>query len=180
MVVLLCVIDIWWGWAYHTLLQLLPSPSIGYECSQVLYICWFWAVKELSIVHIIMSLGTTVDSRGGIVMCNCYLFRFSLSHSTTTASITQYWLWMFPDFIFWLVFSCQWTMYCPPHYEFRNYSGFAWLYCYLQLISGEVEPTTLYFNCFHHPVLAMNDPRFYIFAGFDPSKNYLLSTSLWI
>jgi hypothetical protein len=48
----------------------------------------------------------------------------------------------------------------------------------LQLVSGEVEYITLTYNHFHHQVLAMNDPRFCIFAGFDPSKNYyLLSTS---
>jgi hypothetical protein len=155
-VVLSCAIYFWWRWPYYTVLQLLPSPSSGYELSQILYIGWFWSIKELCIVHIILSLGTTAASRGCIVMCNWYLVRLSLPHSTTTASITQYWLWMFPDFVYWLVLICQRTIYCPHHYEFRNYSGFAWLYCYVQLISGEVEPTTLYYNCFHHPVVAMN------------------------
>jgi hypothetical protein len=41
------------------------------------------------------------------------------------------------------------------------------------LVSGVVEYITLYYNCFHHQVLAMNDPIVCIFAGFDPSKNYL-------
>ena len=168
MVVLLCAIDIWWGWAYHTVLQLLPSPSIGYECSQVLYICWFWSVKELSIVHIIMSLGTTVSSRVGIVMCNWYLVRLTLPHCITTASIPMFWLWMFPVFVYRLVLIHQRTIYCPHHYGFKNYRGFAWWYCYLQLVSGVVEPTTLYYSCFLHPVLAMNVPRFCILAGFDP------------
>jgi hypothetical protein len=67
---LLCAIVICLGSAYHTLLQLLPSPSIGYECSQILYFGWFSAVNELCIVHLIMSLGTTVDSRGCIFICN--------------------------------------------------------------------------------------------------------------
>ena len=180
MLVLLCAIDIWWGWHYHTVLQLLPSPCFGYECSQFLYIGWFWSIKELSIVHIIMGLRIIVDSRGGIVICNWYLEWLSLPHCTTTASITQYWLWMIPGFIYLLVLICQRTIYCPHHYGFRNYSEFAWWYCYVQLISGEVEPTTLYYNCFHHPVLAVNVPRFYTFAGFDLSKKYLLSTWLWV
>jgi hypothetical protein len=33
-----------------------------------------------------------------------------------------------------------------------------------------VEDITLYYTCFHHQVLAMNDPRFCIFAGFDPKN----------
>jgi hypothetical protein len=77
---------------------------------------------------------------------------------------------MFPGFIYLLVLIHQRTIYCPHHYEFSNYSGFAWWYCYVQLVSGEVEPATLYYNCFHHQVLAMNVPRFYIFAGFDPTN----------
>ena len=180
MVVLLFVIGIWSGWAYHTVLQLLPSPSIGYECSQVLYIGWFWSVKELSIVHIIMSLGTTVSSRVGIVMCNWYLVRLTLPHCITTASIPMFWLWMFPVFVYWLVLIHKRTIYCPHHYEFRNYSELAWWYFYVELISGEVDTATLYSNSFHHPVLPMTVPSFCIFAGFDPSKNYLLSTSLWV
>jgi hypothetical protein len=72
-----------------------------------------------------------------------------------------------------LVLIHQRTIYCPHPYEFRNYSGAAWWYFYLQLVSGEVQYITLYYNRFHHQELAMNDPRFCIFAGFDLSKNYL-------
>jgi hypothetical protein len=82
------------------------------------------------------------------------------------------------DFVYLLVLIHQRTIYCPHPYDFKNYNGFAWWYFYLQLVSGEVEPTSLYSNCFHPHVLAMNVPRFYIYAGFDPPKNYLLSTSL--
>jgi hypothetical protein len=121
-----------------------------------------------------------VEWLGGIFICNWYLERFSISHCATTASITQYWLWMIPGLIYWLDLCCQRTLYCPHHSEFRNYSGFAGWYCYVQLISGEVELTLLYYNCFHHPVLAVNVPRFNIFAGFGLSKNYLLSTSFWV
>mgnify|MGYP002812465001 CR=1 FL=1 len=71
----------------------------------------------------------------------------------------MFWLWMIPDFIYLQVLIHQRTIYCPHPYEFRNYSEFAWCYCYL--VSGVVEPTTLYYNCFHPHVLAMNDPRFY-------------------
>jgi hypothetical protein len=119
-----------------------------------------------------------VEWLGGIFICNWYLERFSISHCATTASITQYWLLMFPGLIYLLVLVCQRTLYCPHHYGFKNYSGFVWWFCNFQLISGEVELTTLYYNCFHHPVLAMNVPRFYIFADFGLSKNYLLSTAL--
>jgi hypothetical protein len=62
---------------------------------------------------------------------------------------------MFLDFVYWLVWICLRTIYCPPHSEFRNYSVFAWWYCYVQLISGEVEYTTVYNNIYLHPGLAM-------------------------
>jgi hypothetical protein len=85
------------------------------------------------------------------------------------------------------LWSYQRTLYCPHpyefrnysghHYEFKNYSGFRWWYCYLQLVSGVVWDITLYYNCFHHQVLAMNDPRFCIFAGFDTSK---IKIKIWV
>jgi hypothetical protein len=50
----------------------------------------------------------------------------------------------------------------------------------LPLVYGKVEYTTLYYNCFHYPVLAMNDPSFSIFVGLDSSMNSLLSTSFGV
>jgi hypothetical protein len=62
-------------------------------CSKlILYVWWFWSVKELSIAKIIMSLGTTVEWLGGILICNWYLERFSISKFSKNTSITKYWL----------------------------------------------------------------------------------------
>jgi hypothetical protein len=49
-------------------------------------------MKELSIAKIIMSLGTTANWLGGILICNWYLERFSISKFNNTTSITKYWL----------------------------------------------------------------------------------------
>jgi hypothetical protein len=58
----------------------------------------------------------------------------------------------------------------PHPYEFKNYSGFTWCYFYLQLVSGEVQDITLYYNHFHHQVLAMNVTIFCMFDSFDPTN----------
>jgi hypothetical protein len=46
---------------------------------------------------------------------------------------------MIPDLMYLLVLIHQRTVYCPRRYEFRNFTGVAWWYYSLQLVSGELE-----------------------------------------
>jgi hypothetical protein len=69
------------------------SASCSYFHSSCLFMLMIHiVVKELSIVHIILSLGTTADWLGGIIICNWYLVRLSISKCSTTTSMTKYWL----------------------------------------------------------------------------------------
>jgi hypothetical protein len=47
---------------------------------------------ELSIVHVILSLVTTLDWRGGIVICIWYMKMLIISHCSITTLITKFWL----------------------------------------------------------------------------------------
>ena len=159
---------------------MLPSLSIGREWCQIQYISWFWSVHEHTGPHTIMSLGSTGGWLGGIIICIWYLARLSISHFTTIASITEYWQGMMTDLIDLLVFIRPRTYWGPHKYEFRTIRGVAWLYNRLHLISGEVEYITLNYKCFHHWVLAGNDVRFNVLPGFDPSKNIMVPTQVWV
>ena len=116
---------------------------------------------------------------GGICIGNWFLDSLSMSHFTSSASITEYWQGMMSvlvDFLIWMSLRTYW---CPPHYEFRNYSGVAWLYMHSQMVSGQFEYVLLQYKCFHRGVLALNDVSFGTFPDFDmSSKNILVSTPL--
>ena len=128
-----------------------------------------------------MSLGTTQEWLGAVIVCNWYLERLSISNFTTTAFITEYWQGKMPDLMYFLVcLISEKTYCCPNHYDFRNKSGVDWCCCFLQLVSGEIEYIPLDYNCFRNWVLARTDVRFDIFTGSDPSQNILVPTPLWV
>jgi len=161
---------------------MLPSLSIGTECCQIWCTSWFWSIKEHTGAHTNMSLGTTQEWLGAVIVCNWYLERLSISNFTTTAFITEYWQGKMPDLMYFLVcLISEKTYCCPNHYEFRNHIGVAWCCCFSQLVSGEVEYIKLHYNCFHHWVLARKDARLDVLPGlFDRWKNILLSQPLWV
>ena len=161
---------------------MLPSLGVGREWCQLQCIYSFWSVWEYAGAHTIKSLASTEGRLGGRIFSNWYLGRLSISHFTTSASITVYWQGMRPVLI-----DCRLilirlvrTYWCPHHYEYRNYSGVAWWYKHWQLVSGEVEYIPLHYKCFHHWVLARNEVSFDRFPDFDLSKNILMPTRLWV
>ena len=118
-----------------------------------------------------MSLETTPEWLEGIIFCNWYVERLSISNFTRTALVTEYWQGMMSDLINFLDRIRQSTVFCPPHYEFRKYTGVAWWYYSLQLISGQVEYIKPHLNCLDHLVLARNDVRFDKLTSLDPYES---------
>jgi len=127
-----------------------------------------------------MSSGTTAEWLTAIRIWKWFLDSLSMSHFSTSASITEYWQGMMSVLVDFLIWICLRTYWCPRHYEFRNYSGVAWWYKHSQLVSGQFKYVPLQFKCFHHRVLARNDVSFGRIPDFDPSKNILVSTPLWV
>ena len=106
--------------------------------------------------------------------------QFGLSQLFTSASNTEYWLGMMSVLIFFLILIRTRIYWCPHHYEFRNYRGEVWWYEHWQLVCGQFGYVTLHYKCFHHWVLAGNGVSFDILPDFDPYKNILVSTPLWV
>ena len=73
-----------------------------------------------------MSLGTTEGWLGAVIFGNWYLESLSISHFTTSGSITEYWQGMMSVLIDFLILIHLRTYWCPHHYEFRNHRGVAW------------------------------------------------------
>ena len=97
-----------------------------------------------------MSFGTTAEWFGAEFFFNWYLDSLSISHFTTSASITEYWQEMMSVLIDFLDVILLRIHLCPHQYDFSNYIGVAWWYNHLQLVSGQLEYITLHYKYFHH------------------------------
>jgi len=122
-----------------------------------------------------MSSGSTGEWLGGRRIRNWFLDSLTMSHFSTTASITEYWQGMMSVLVDFLIWICLRTYWCPRHYEFRKHSGVAWWYTHSQLVSGQFEYVPLQFKCFHHQVLARNEVSF---GRFPDLENILIPTPL--